>query len=95
MSNVRIRYLETQPGKLLSRRIFTTGQNQEVKVELDILSKEYRILDVISNNEISKGGDTINLAVLKIKAKKALEDLGVIFSEEVRNREDDQEGPLA
>lgn len=86
MMNQRIRYNKTRSGVLQSRRNFMTGQGQEVVVELDLNSKRYRILDSVSGAEVATGGNTRNVSVLKIQAKRGLTDLGVEFAGESRNR---------
>ncbi len=88
MSNTRIRYKANDDGTVLtSRRLFTIGDGRQVKAELDLVSKKYRIIDAVSGAVVAEGGDTINNAVLKINTKTALEQLGAVFSEEVRERE--------
>ncbi len=86
MNNKRIRYAKVRQGVLISRRHFTTNAGVEVLVELDLNNKKYRILDSVSSAEISTGGNTKNISVLKIQAKKGLTALGVTFAEESRNR---------
>ena len=84
--NKRIRYSKVKTGVLLSRRNFTTAAGQTVVVVLDLNAKRYQILDAASNAEVTSGGNTKNVSVLKIQAKKGLQGLGVTFAEEVRNR---------
>jgi hypothetical protein len=84
--NKRIRYNKTRSGVLQSRRNFMTGQNQEVVVELDLNAKRFRILDSVSGAEVATGGNTRNVSVLKIQAKRGLTSLGVTFAEESRTR---------
>lgn len=91
MNNTRIRYLKTAQGVLQSRRYFMTGANQEVYVQLDLNAKTYRILESASGVEVASGSGTINISVLKIKAKRMLLELGVNFSDEKRNREKNSE----
>lgn len=85
-TNQRIRYSKPQQGVLTSRRNYTTSGGQEVKVELDLINKKYRILDSASGQEVSTGGNTRNLSVLKIQAKRGLTELGVGFADETRTR---------
>lgn len=85
--NQRIRYSKARSGVLQSRRNFVTQTGREVMVELDLNSKRYRILDSASGAEVAVGGNTKNVSVLKIQAKKGLTILGVQFAEESRNRE--------
>lgn len=55
-------------------------------VLLDLNLKRYQILDANTQVEVASGGNTRNVSVLKIQAKKGLTDLGVTFAEETRNR---------
>jgi hypothetical protein len=82
----RIRYTKTGSGLLTSLRNFTTANGAEVKVELDVNNKKFRILDAVTGSELVNGGDTRNVAVLKIQAKEALKGVGVQFAPEIRNR---------
>lgn len=84
----RIRYVKSGNGVLRSMRNFTTRRGDEVRVELDTLNKKYAIVDAIEGTVVTDGGNTINVAVLKIKAKKALLKLGVKFDEEIRKRKE-------
>lgn len=84
--NQRIRYNKTRSGVLQSRRNFITSGGQEVTVELDLTAKRYRILDTVSGAEVATGGNTRNVSVLKIQAKRGLTNLGVEFAGESRNR---------
>ncbi len=89
-NNTRIRYSKVRPGVLQSRRHYTTGAGQEVSVELDLTNKKYRIIDSVSSAEVTSGGKTTNVAVLKIQSKKALMALGVDFAAETRDRANTQ-----
>lgn len=84
--NQRIRYHKSRSGILQSRRNFITSGGQEVIVELDLNVKKFRILDSVSGVEVASGGNTRNVSVLKIQAKRGLTVLGVEFAEESRNR---------
>lgn len=84
--NQRIRYGKPQGGRLQSRRNYTTATGREVNVELDLNTKTYRIKDAASGEQVATGGNTKNIAVLKIQAKRGLTDLGVSFADETRNR---------
>lgn len=86
MTNKRIRYSKPSNGVLLSRRNYVTAGGREVNVELDLNAKKYRILDASTSEVVSAGGDTRNLSVLKIQAKRGLTDLGVTFADETRVR---------
>lgn len=85
--NQRIRYNKTAAGVLLSRRNFVTGGGREVNVELNLTAKKYRILDSSTGEQVATGGNTRNVSVLKIQAKRGLTELGVAFADETRNRE--------
>lgn len=84
--NQRIRYNKVRTGVLLSRRNFTTSTGIEVNVELDLNNKKYRILDAVTNDVLGTGGNTKNVSVLKIQAKRGLTEMGVEFAEETRDR---------
>lgn len=84
--NTRIRYMQTSPGILQSRRHFVTGAGREVNVELDLNAKKYRILDSATGEQVATGGNTRNKSVLKIQAKRGLTELGVVFTDETRSR---------
>lgn len=87
--NTRIRYHKAVEGKMISRRNFLTSEGREVKVELDLNSRKYRVVDAASGSEVASGGDTVNVNVLKIQAKQHLTTLGVEFADESRVREVD------
>lgn len=80
----RIRYDQKVPGVLTSRRHFTVTSGIQVTVELDLNIKKYKILDAVSGQELTSGGNTKNNTVLKLQAKKALIQLGAEFAEESR-----------
>jgi hypothetical protein len=84
----RIRYVKSGSGVLKSMRNFTTRKGAEVRVELDTQNKKFIIVDAVEGTIVADGGNTVNLAVLKIKAKKALLKLGVKFDEEIRKRKE-------
>jgi len=87
MSNVRIRYDNHGETLLRSRRTFVIASGSEVVVELDLTNRKYRILDAVTQAEVTSGGNTRNIAVLKIQSKRALKQLGAQFSDEKRNRD--------
>ncbi len=87
MASQRIRYANVGPSVLKSRRNFTTADGREVQVELNLEDKKYRVLDSVSGEEVSSGGNTRNKSVLKIQAKRGLTELGVVFDEETRKRD--------
>lgn len=84
--NQRIRYGKLQAGRLSSRRNFTTAAGREVNVELDLNTKTYHIKDASTGEQVAVGGNTKNVAVLKIQAKRGLTELGVAFADETRDR---------
>lgn len=84
--NQRIRYNKNNTGVLVSRRNFVTGGGREVNVELNLAAKKYRILDSSTGEQVATGGNTRNVSVLKIQAKRGLTELGVAFAEETRDR---------
>lgn len=86
MENSRIRYNKVEDGITRSRRHFLTNEGKQVFVVLNLNEKKYQILDSVTGDVISSGGDTVNSAVLKIQTKQALTALGVVFSGENRNR---------
>lgn len=85
--NQRIRYNKVAADKLVSRRTFVTASGTEVVVELNLGQKRYRVLDAANSVEVSTGGNTRNIAVLKIQAKRGLKELGVQFADETRERQ--------
>lgn len=85
-TNTRIRYQQTKPGVLQSRRRFVTAAGTEVLVELDLNQKKYRVLDASTGAEVAAGGNTRNVSVLKIQSKRGLTELGVSFTDETRVR---------
>lgn len=82
--NQRIRYDKVSDSTLASRRVFTTAGGTQVRVELDATNKRFAIKDANNGTELLTGGETVNLAVLKIQAKDALKTLGVQFAAEDR-----------
>jgi hypothetical protein len=86
-SNVRIRYGKISPeGIAVSRRVFTTADGRQVKVELDTITKKFRILNATTGEQMAAGGHSVNLSILKIQAKRSLVSLGVFFGDESRDR---------
>ena len=78
----RIRY-KTEGTKLISKSIFNTNDTG-VRVVLDTETLKFTIVDVLTNEVLLTGGNTTNLAVLKIQVKNVLKDLGVEFNTETR-----------
>lgn len=82
----RIRYVKmNEDGLLKSMRLFSNGV-QTVYVELNTKAMSYAVKDAETHELVSAGGKTVNLNVLKTQAKKALEDLRIIFSDESRKK---------
>lgn len=75
----RIRYVkDADPNRLRSMRLFNNYQ-----VVLDVETMDYAIFLMGGTGPTSQGHGT-SLSNLKIKAKKALEALGVVFDDEKR-----------
>lgn len=94
MANTRIRYRSIGDGILASRRVFTValdGVDTDVVVILDTDLMRFKIVTVVDDvdsdsMEILRGGNTKNISVLKIQAKKGLRELGYEFGTETRAR---------
>lgn len=85
--STRIRYAVSSDNKFLKRSIKPIdADGRQVTVALDEKKFHFVIYDYKSNEVIAFGGNTTNPNILKLQAKKALEDLGVVFSTENRNR---------
>jgi len=81
MSN-RIRYSKTANSTLVSVRSFlANGNNYKVELHPDRM-----MFYVTVGGEVVEQGTGVSLANLKIKAKKALTDLGVSFDKETRDK---------
>ena len=83
----RIKYMKTEKDGILKSHQFYKSESTGATyvVELDTNEATYRITNV-NNRRVYRGGDGIkNLHVLKRKAKKRLEELGVSFSSETRD----------
>lgn len=89
MKGKRIRYKEhkIRENVLESIQVFTSEVNgARYKVRLDLNNNTYEIKN-LSSEFIFRGGDSINnINVLKRAAKKRLEELGVSFQREERDR---------
>lgn len=82
MSN-RIRYEKThEPGKLVSVRSYR-AQHHQYQVLLDETSNSFKIIALPSKFVVAEGGGH-SPANTRIKAKRALTNLGVTFEEEKR-----------
>lgn len=86
MENSRIRYAKVEDGITRSRRYYLTSEGKQVFVVLNLNEKKYQIQDSVTGDVVATGGDTVNVAVLKIQAKQGLTALGVEFSGEKRTR---------
>lgn len=85
MANTRIRYIN-EGNLLISRRVFEINGGKSVQAVLDLENKKFKILDAVSGEVVSEGGNTKNKSVLKLQTKRALVALGAVFDEEARNR---------
>lgn len=80
----RIRYEKTNiPNILASVRTYNTG-HAEYRVLLNLNEKKYKIVELPHKN-IAAEGEAVSLAMLKIRAKRALTQLGYSFDEEGRD----------
>lgn len=87
----RIRY-NTEGTTLVSRRFFTIGiqptvdgrLESTIKIVLDTVNMKFSFIDVSTGETVFSGGNTKNLAVLKIQAKDGLRELGFEFDSETR-----------
>jgi hypothetical protein len=86
----RIRYDKTrEEGKLVSKHTYISKKTgAKYKVFLDVNEKTYKIKNIGSERITKSGGENINnLNVLKRTVKRELEQLGVSFEVEIRDRE--------
>jgi hypothetical protein len=85
--STRIRYSTSELGKALkkSNQVFRAGK-KGFYVVLNEDSMHYMIFDAETKEPIASGGNTTNKTVLRLQAKKALEQLGVKFSGENRKK---------
>lgn len=88
MNNTRIRYSRQEDGNLISKQYFKIG-DESYRILLYEKVFKFAILNSLGF-PIFFGGNTQNLAVLRIQAKKALEDLGFKFEKEEREYAEDQ-----
>jgi hypothetical protein len=86
----RIRYTEVNDSTLQSVRTYHTDSGINLRIMINLTSLEYLLLD--DKNGIVKQGKGLYLHDTKIKAKKALSDLGVSFMEENRTRNQENAG---
>lgn len=85
MEQTRIRYNTPVNGRSKSRQFFSLPNGKTfLYVILDFNTFTFEVLNASNDNVVVSGGNTKNKAVLKQQAKKALEKLGVKFSEEER-----------
>lgn len=81
---VRIRYQKTsKPNVVMSVRTYSS-KDGEYRVFLDLADKKFKILGM-PHEYLAAEGDGISLAMLKLKAKRALVLLGVAFEGEGRS----------
>jgi hypothetical protein len=84
----RIRYTKNADGTLTSNKTFEVN-GKAVVLTLNPTSKSFSVIDTVSKNTLSNGEVNANVSFLKIAAKKALSDLGVVFDEETRSTSED------
>lgn len=85
--NARIRYVKDGDTDFRSMQIFKSSDGTEYRVGYDNTNSGW-VMDAVSRTVVRRLKGTSSHAV-KIAIKKALEDLGVKFSREVRNMGDD------
>lgn len=86
----RIRYTELAGDTLQSVRTYHTSTGVNVRIAINTKTLEYLLLD--DKNNVIGQGKGLYLHDTKIKAKKALTDLGVSFAEENRTRTQENVG---
>jgi hypothetical protein len=79
---IRVRYNKVDSGLLMSNGILAV--NDMVNVTLNPITMTMTIAN--SRNEVVRSGTSKTLAGLKMLAKSALKDLGVVFTDEIRPR---------
>lgn len=89
--STRIRYSKTaETGILQSVKIYTHEKNgARFKVRLDENQKLFQVIEDTSG-VIEAEGAAVNMHQVKIKAKKALERLGISFGSEARSNKEEQ-----
>jgi hypothetical protein len=81
----RIRYRKIHDsGKYVSVGIFPGPMGEGFQVHLNSTTATFEITDLNCSNQVIAGGQGVSMANLKIKAKKALESLGIVFEDEKR-----------
>ena len=86
--NTRIRYFQTnEPQVIQSVKVYAHENNgARYKVRINQTTLEYTVIEDTSDT-VAANGRATNLHQVKIKAKKALEELGIQFGkEETRSR---------
>ena len=86
-TDTRIRYNKRPDGLYQSVRTFDIKiekENVRTFVVLDYNRFLYAIVDSVYGDAIVNGGNTKNKYILRKQAKKALKELGYVFSNEVR-----------
>lgn len=86
----RVRYTELTSDTLQSVRTYHTNDGINVRVLINTGTLEYLLVN--DKNMVLNQGKGSYLHETKIKAKKALSSLGVSFSEENRNRTQENVG---
>lgn len=84
---MRIRYLKTQsPNVLKSTQIYRHPTNGgQYRVVLDLNSKSWSVVDA-TTNAVAETGTGPSVALVKIAARNALANLGIVLEIESRNR---------
>lgn len=87
MKNKRIRYVKSSKEGFLKsfRHLYSKKHDTTYSVELDTNEMTYRIINTSSRRSYEGGNNINNLHVLKRKAKRRLETLGVEFETETRD----------
>lgn len=84
MSMTRIRYKKTGTNNFASVGFFPSVQGP---LQVVLASNVFNLVNT-ENGQVVASGEASSLAGLKKQAKQKLSDLGVVFSNESRNRED-------
>lgn len=92
----RIRYINTGNENVIkSSKIFAHDTNgTRYVIRIDKSDLKFEIVED-TTDMVAKTGRAVNLHQVKMKAKQALVDLGISFSQEARDREDESEESLS
>ncbi len=80
----RLRYEKTGDPHVIRSKNVHTADGRYIYITLHKVAMSFNIFDVNTNEQIGTGGNTKSYVVLLRQAKKALEDLGVVFGKEAR-----------